>query len=439
MLCFVIARTSGPLRRFAIAVLFCEASILLTGIANALFLKAPVALYYSEQIHLPFLVAFLVLFLMMPITRVDEIFHRLYELDWSKANTLLTRLGKNYMNLIQVYVAAMFLILILAYTAVFPATTTGYPGSKFPPAQPPSVKILSDELALKDGGSFRGRVLVLAAMTAEAAGEKKTNFAELQTAIIDVLENQYGHYLGNDHWVDLLFFHIPIVNEFAHWTSPINFIFLRSFFGRLDDDFDKAIFFLRNFDERIARMVGVRFIVTDADGIPGGKLVYETMAGQTPLRLYRLDRANLGQYSPTHILQVSTAIEAISAMKASSFDPERDAVVESHVPSEIVPARLLSFDTNVGPSFSIQADSTGWSMLVLPIEYSHCLRLENRSGLSAQLIPVNLQQTGLLFEGRIEAKIDYRFGPFDQPQCRGHDLKRANRLRLREVLSVWPR
>jgi hypothetical protein len=431
MLCFVIVRASGSLRRFAIAVLFCEAGILLTGIANAFLLHAPVSLYYAEQIHVPFLVAFFVLFLMMPITRVDEIFLRFFELDHQLVNTVRTKLGKNHIKL---YVAAISLILILAYATVFPATI-GYPGSKFPPAQPPSVKILSDELALKDGGPFRGRVLALAAMTAGTAEVQKSNFAALQTAIFDVLENQYGHYLGNDHWVDLSFFHIPIVNEFAHWTSPVNFIFLRSFFGRADDDFDKAIFFLRNFHERIARMAGIRFVVSDADSIPGGTLVYETVAGQMPLRLYRLDRVNLGQYSPTHILQVATASEAISAMTASSFDPERDAVVESHVsPLNIVPGRLLSLKTNVGPSISIRADSTGWSMLVLPIEYSHCLRLENRSGLSAQLIPVNLQQTGLLFERRIEAKIDYSFGPFDQPQCRGDDLKRANQLRLREAL-----
>jgi nucleoside-diphosphate-sugar epimerase len=39
----------------------------------------------------------------------------------------------------------------------------------------------------------------------------------------------------------------------------------------------------------------------------------------------------------------------------------------------------------------------------------------------ARLLPVSLQQTGLLFEARVEA---YRFGQLDRPQCRAEDLKR---------------
>jgi hypothetical protein len=424
----LIATTSGPLRRFAIAVLFCEVCIVLMGIANAFLLHAPVALYYAEQIHLPFLVIFFVLFMMISVTRLDEVIRRNFERE--NAIAILAWATK-YRTKLYFAIPA---ILTVAVAAALP-TMTGSHGSDYPPAKPPSVEILANELALKDGGPFRGRVLTLAAMTAQPVDTQATDYATLQTEVFDILEGQYGYYLGNDHWIDLLYFHIPIVNEFVHWTSPVNFIFLRAFFGRRGDDFDKAAFFLRNFDERIARMIGIRFVATDADTIPGGTLVYRTMAGgKTPLRLFRIDRANLGQYSPTHMMQVATATEAIASMRAVSFDPERDAVVERPLPSEIVPGRLLSLETNIGPSLSIRAQSTGWSLLVLPFEYSHCLRFEGQQGSSAQLVPVNLQQTGLLFEHQIEAKIAYRFGPFDQPQCRDEDLKRADTLRLREAL-----
>jgi hypothetical protein len=50
------------------------------------------------------------------------------------------------------------------------------------------------------------------------------------------------------------------------------------------------------------------------------------------------------------------------------------------------------------------------------------------------LIPVNLQQIGLLFEGHADVEITYSFGPLQQPECRGDDLKRADTLRLREAL-----
>ena len=53
---------------------------------------------------------------------------------------------------------------------------------------------------------------------------------------------------------------------------------------------------------------------------------------------------------------------------------------------------------------------------MLPFEYSHCLRLKTSEGDTAQVIPViRLQQTGLLFEGHVDIRIDYLFGPFATP------------------------
>jgi hypothetical protein len=57
-------------------------------------------------------------------------------------------------------------------------------------------------------------------------------------------------------------------------------------------------------------------------------------------------------------------------------------------------------------------------------------------GTTARLLPVNLQQTGLLFEGQTEVGIEYRYGLFGNAQCRGTDLDRANALRLHELVEV---
>jgi hypothetical protein len=37
---------------------------------------------------------------------------------------------------------------------------------------------------------------------------------------------------------------------------------------------------------------------------------------------------------------------------------------------------------------------------------------------SARLLPVNLQQTAVLFTKRADVTIKYRFGPLDQASCR---------------------
>ena len=63
-LLFLATLSSGGLRRIAIAVLLCEFGIVAAGIVNALTFRLPVFFFYCEQIHLAFLVAFFLLFLM---------------------------------------------------------------------------------------------------------------------------------------------------------------------------------------------------------------------------------------------------------------------------------------------------------------------------------------------------------------------------------------
>jgi hypothetical protein len=151
------------------------------------------------------------------------------------------------------------------------------------------------------------------------------------------------------------------------------------------------------------------------------------------LRIFRIEDINLGQFSPTRAHLVTTATEAIGELRASDFDPKRDAVIEDSIPSQLVPAISTSILVDPGPSLVVRASSSGRSLLVLPFEFSRCLHLTG-ANTSARLMPVNLQQTGLLFEGSVEATITYRFGLFSDSSCRGEDLRRANGLKLRDAI-----
>jgi hypothetical protein len=181
-------------------------------------------------------------------------------------------------------------------------------------------------------------------------------------------------------------------------------------------------------------MIGIRYVITEAASIPGARLVYEQMAGDTPLRLFRVEHPNLGQYSPMRTTRIATAAQALAAMKDKAFDAEQQALVEDDPPDDLVPGQLRSLMIDAGPTIRVDADSAGKSLLVLPFEFSYCLRLEQDDGGSARLIPVNLQQTGLLFDRQAKVRISYHFGPLDQVGCRGEDLERADRLRLHEAM-----
>jgi hypothetical protein len=250
----------------------------------------------------------------------------------------------------------------------------------------------------------------------------------------DIL-NEYRRFLGNDVWVDPLAFNIPVLNEFGHFSTPLTFTFDRIFFGKEDDTFDRATIVLTLFDLRIARLVGVRMVATDAPTVPGGTLVYEGKARNTDLRIFRIDDVNLGQYSPTRPRYVRTAADAIAAIKAAEFDPKLDVVVETEIASNLVLASSALVTVDRGPALVVHAASTKSSLLVLPFEYSHCLVLETAGG-RAQLLPVNLQQVGLLFEGEVEARIAYRFGLFHNSGCRAEDRRRADDLKLKEALVL---
>jgi hypothetical protein len=427
---FVFAlRSDGPLRRFAIAVLVCEFGLVLTGTGAVLIFHFPISLYYAEVIQAPFLLSFFVLYFMLLcmtlIVRLEQL--------------LQTAVQKPDAPALMRYAAGNRLILyrsipavILLYAAFAVPSYGGSHHSPYPPAEPPSVKLLEDALALKPGATFRGRVFVLARPNVDVA--QVSDITPLAAAVFDLTENHYGATLGNDHWTDLLPLNIPVVNESFHYTSAMNFLFLRAFFGREGDVFDKAFFMLRAYNARVARMIGVRFVVTDTANIPGGKLVYESVVGGEALRLFRIDGTNLGQYSPTRAIHIATAAEGLAALKSPTFDPQQDVIVEQDVPANLVPGTLQSLTVEDGPTLHVKATSPGISLLVLPFEYSHCLRLKE-TGSTARLIPVNLQQTGLLFDGSADVEIDYRFGPLANPTCRANDVARMDVLHAHDALK----
>ena len=425
----------GGIRRIAIALVACEFAIVAYGGVIA-YLHVPLSLYYADQMQAPVLAGFLVLSLLFVsaflVARCEEIFGRLHQDAMKRGLASLTPWPRIAWSWIWWSGIALALVLILVVAVRRVPVEPDSGSSSYPPAAPPSVQILRNELAVSPGASYRGRALTL------VAGDFPTHtgpdVGPLFFKILNILEDHYGHGAGNDHWNDLLYFNIPIVGEYAEYTTPLNFLFLREFFGDKDDVFNKALFVLRRYDPRVARMIGVRYVVTDESNLPGGTLVYQQMEGDKPLRLFRIDDTNLGQYSPTRLKRVATATAALTAIRDGAFDPTQDAVIEEDQPANLVPGALRSLTVEFGPALHVKAESTGTSLLVLPFEYSHCLHLEGASDGSARLLPVNLQQTGLLFTKHADVTITYRFGPLDQASCRGDDLSRIDRLQLHDAL-----
>lgn len=430
--CCAALLASENLKRLAIAALTCESCIIGLAIINIFLFKADIAFFYLEFLHLPVLVTFFVLFWLILFSTGSILLVQVLDAGCRYSQRIVVASWLSAIRNNLHWAAWAIPIAALARALTIPILTSFH---MYPAKEPPSVEIIRDELALTAGEPFRGRLLTLAGMNSESRDQWPGGAG----SVLDVLGSQYRVLIGNDHYVNMLPLRVPVANEFGHWTSPLTFIFLRSFFGRNDDVIAvKAMFPLRSYNERIAKLIGVRIVVTDAPNIEGGTLLYETRAGIADLRVYRVSGVNLGQFSPTQSTNVSRAAEVIEALSSPSFNPEREVLVEEQLPLDLVPGRLVSVTTEYGPKLVVKAESAGTSILVLPFEYSYCLQLNVPKSQSARLLPVNLQQVGLLFNANVRAEISYRFGPLDDPHCRQRDLDRIARLRLREVLASMP-
>jgi hypothetical protein len=95
-----------------------------------------------------------------------------------------------------------------------------------------------------------------------------------------------------------------------------------------------------------------------------------------------------------------------------------------HVGSER--AALGRFFVDEG-HFRLSATSDGWSMLVLPMEYSRCLHLDKKAeSAGARLFRVDLLMTGVLFTKKLDARLTYHTGPFTDSllsdlRCSGYE------------------
>src|SRR5262249_10721341 len=144
-----------------------------------------------------------------------------------------------------------------------------------------------------------------------------------------------------------------------------------------------------------------------------------TVAGglQFTRKVYEYSDANVGNYSPTNVLVARDAPGILQHIWSASFDPRQSIVLSERIEEPLVEATSGKIFFERG-AIRVQAASRGRSLLLLPVQYSHCLVL---SDVRASLLPANLIQTALLFRGTIDLRIHLAYGLF-RPGCRNQDL-----------------
>jgi hypothetical protein len=67
----------------------------------------------------------------------------------------------------------------------------------------------------------------------------------------------------------------------------------------------------------------------------------------------------------------------------------------------------------------LRAVSDGPAHILLPVQFSHCLRIVNAA--PARLTRANLLQTLVSFDGALDARLEFHFGLFADNTCRLRD------------------
>jgi hypothetical protein len=189
------------------------------------------------------------------------------------------------------------------------------------------------------------------------------------------------------------------------------------------------------------QMLGVRFVIERwplpdelNQGFPVITLPHRPHSPDRPpgtWYIYELPHPNVGNYSPTETLTDASAAEIMSAIRQPHFDFTKQAVVSTTIDDRLVPARDMRLSIIRG-GLHVSGHSDGTSLVVLPQQFSHCLRAHDSR---VRLVRVNLMLTGVIFSGDVDTDILFDYGIFT-PYCRLADLADGKRLELKIDLRM---
>ena len=299
---------------------------------------------------------------------------------------------------------------------VLTGSTANY-GFSYPPSGSPITNVLEKSIALRKGDEFKGRVATLTGRSiATPAGWNDQHGADAIRVRI----------IGNEHRVTgLNYFHIPNLFPYGPSLAPGFYLLSRALLARPEDKPMRNVTVLRKIDPKALGMMGVRYFITDTESDQPAALLRRIRSGDSEsLLLYEIGNVNVGQFSPTVPQFAGSINDAIRLLKSPEFDPRRNVVIHRALPgtAALLPARDASLVFE-GPTLSFKAASDGPSIVLLPVDYSHCLEVETLAGPAPILFRANVALTGILFDKQVEVRLLHRTGPISNAACLLYDRK----------------
>jgi hypothetical protein len=276
----------------------------------------------------------------------------------------------------------------------------------------------------KPGDEFKGRVATFFGNDIDQpVNPQSPILTNRSTQILTTFNNEF-------QYASLMESGIPSLTEYNHSLSPRFYFLATRLFGRPGDQQIRNKVLMRNPDLNLLRLFGVNNIISDNE-IPGLVPKASESSGFLKVSNYKLENVNLGNWSPTEVIVASNPFDTIRILKSSQFNPRESVVLDQAIEQKLVEAYDTNFTVEAN-QYRISALSTGFSLLLLPIEYSSCFEIEqqNRVDLAPRIYIANQLFFSILFERSLNISLKFRNGPLINADCRLNDY-----LSFKKVLN----
>ncbi len=290
-------------------------------------------------------------------------------------------------------------------------------------------RILQTEIGLAPDTKFEGYVATLTGF--EGPEGPRTDWF----ALLPETNEAFLAFANTHRLVYLWRYAIPTVEAYSHAIEPTTYAVISRLLDRPDDGQVRGVTIVTQPDFRLLQSMGVRFMITDYYLPAPARLRTHLVSQRVSHFLYELPEANIGNYSPTQIVQARNATDLLTQIADRRLDFRKVAVLDGPLDRTLQPTERSSSNIVRG-GWRIQASSRGTSMLLLPLHFSNCLFVTDTHGHGGEVIEVrraNLINTAIVFEGTIDVTLELRVSPFWHPYCRLRDEHEMKEFGLSKI------
>ena len=291
---------------------------------------------------------------------------------------------------------------------------------------------LQAAIGIAPNAPFRGYVVNVTGRTSKVNAEARW---------YKVLNQGYEAFgaFGNVHTAAFLWrFGIPTLEQYNELAEPAYYAVITRLLGEGDNRQVRNVVIAARENVPVMQSLGVRYIISDQPVPAPAHLAEKMSSGELEHYLYELPDPNLGNYSPTEIRIARDATAVLRLMSDPGFDFRKSVVLDHVSAQRLQPAREATL-TLVRGGWRIRASSAGTSLLLLPVQFSGCLALEEEPSSKGRVVSVqraNLASTALIFSGDIDVTLSLRVSPFWKPHCRLEDAQDVKAYGLAKIPAV---